>query len=234
MSCGVGHRHCSHLALLCLWCRLAAAALIRPLAWEPPYAASVALKRQKKKKRNNPNYPTSSLRPCSETQSPALSFLPSFLFSFSLFLSFLFFFFFFLIPGSEGGGGLGARVSAWVPNYPHHYRKYTVHLGEHSLQNKDGPEQKMSVAQSIPHPCYNSSSEDRSHDLMLVRLRGRASLGPKVKPIKLADHCPQAGQKCTISGWGTITSPQGSGREKRSLWPQWTPSHWQSFASRSR
>jgi len=39
--------------LLWLWCRLAAAALIRPIAWEPPYAAGVALKRQKniKKKR---------------------------------------------------------------------------------------------------------------------------------------------------------------------------------------
>ena len=36
--------------LLWLWCRLAAAALIRPLAWEPPYAASVALKRKNKEK----------------------------------------------------------------------------------------------------------------------------------------------------------------------------------------
>ena len=33
--------------LLWLWCRLAAAALIQPLAWEPPYGASVALKKQK-------------------------------------------------------------------------------------------------------------------------------------------------------------------------------------------
>ena len=34
--------------LLWLWCRLAATALIRPLAWEPPYAAGVALKKKKK------------------------------------------------------------------------------------------------------------------------------------------------------------------------------------------
>ena len=34
--------------LLWLWCRLVATALIRPLAWEPPYAAGAALKRQKK------------------------------------------------------------------------------------------------------------------------------------------------------------------------------------------
>ena len=35
--------------LLWLWCRPAAVALIRPLAWEPPYTAGVALKRQKLK-----------------------------------------------------------------------------------------------------------------------------------------------------------------------------------------
>ena len=39
------------LALLRLWCRTASVALLRPLAWEPPYAASVALKRPKKKKK---------------------------------------------------------------------------------------------------------------------------------------------------------------------------------------
>ena len=34
--------------LLWLWCRLAAAALIQPIAWEPPYATSAALKKKKK------------------------------------------------------------------------------------------------------------------------------------------------------------------------------------------
>ena len=34
--------------MLWLWCRPAAVAPIRPLAWEPPYAAGAALKRQKK------------------------------------------------------------------------------------------------------------------------------------------------------------------------------------------
>ena len=50
MSCGVGPRRSSDLALLCLWCRLAAVAPIGPLAWEPLYAVATALKRQKKKK----------------------------------------------------------------------------------------------------------------------------------------------------------------------------------------
>ena len=42
MSCGVGHRHSSDLALLWLWHRLVAIALIRPGAWEPPYAMGAA------------------------------------------------------------------------------------------------------------------------------------------------------------------------------------------------
>ena len=39
------------LVLLWLWHRLAAGALIGPLAWEPPYAAGVALQRQKTRKK---------------------------------------------------------------------------------------------------------------------------------------------------------------------------------------
>ena len=50
MSCNVGHRHSSDLVLLWLWYRLAAIALIQPLAWEAPYAAGATLKNQKKKK----------------------------------------------------------------------------------------------------------------------------------------------------------------------------------------
>ena len=48
MSCGVCRRRSSEL--LWLWCRPAAIALIRPLAWELPHAANVALKRQWTKK----------------------------------------------------------------------------------------------------------------------------------------------------------------------------------------
>ena len=49
VSCGVGHRPGSDLALLRLWCRTAAAAPVRPLAWEIPYAMGVALKRKREK-----------------------------------------------------------------------------------------------------------------------------------------------------------------------------------------
>ena len=52
MSCGVGRILDSDLALLWLWCRPAAAALIQSLTWELPYASCVALKRQKEKKKS--------------------------------------------------------------------------------------------------------------------------------------------------------------------------------------
>ena len=51
MSCGVGHRHNSDPALLWLWCKPVATALIGPLAWKPPYAMGAALKRPKEKKK---------------------------------------------------------------------------------------------------------------------------------------------------------------------------------------
>ena len=46
---GLRIRHCREL-----WCRPAATALIRPLAWEPPYALDAALKRTKEKKKKKP------------------------------------------------------------------------------------------------------------------------------------------------------------------------------------
>ena len=53
MSCGVVCRFGSDPTLLWLWWRLAAIAPIRPLAWEPPYAAGAALGKTKKIKNKN-------------------------------------------------------------------------------------------------------------------------------------------------------------------------------------
>ena len=55
MTCGVGHRRSLDPELLWLCHRAEATALIRPLAWEPPYA-DAAIKRQKKKKKKKKNH----------------------------------------------------------------------------------------------------------------------------------------------------------------------------------
>ena len=51
VSCGVGHRCGSDSALLWLWPRSVATPPIQPLAWEPPYAVSTALKRPNRSSR---------------------------------------------------------------------------------------------------------------------------------------------------------------------------------------
>ena len=48
MSFSVACRHDLDPALLWLWCRPGASALIGPLAWELPYATGTAVKRKKK------------------------------------------------------------------------------------------------------------------------------------------------------------------------------------------
>ena len=49
-SCGMGRGCGWDLVLLWLGCRPVAMAPIQPLAWEPPYALGVALKKKKKTK----------------------------------------------------------------------------------------------------------------------------------------------------------------------------------------
>ena len=48
MSCGVDCRRGLDPTLLWLWCRLAAPAPIKPLAWEPSYVVTVALEKAKR------------------------------------------------------------------------------------------------------------------------------------------------------------------------------------------
>ena len=50
VSCGVSYSCGSDPELLWLWHRPATTAPIRPLAWEPPYAAGAALEKAKKQK----------------------------------------------------------------------------------------------------------------------------------------------------------------------------------------
>ena len=72
MSCSVGCRHGSDPALLWLWCRPVATALIRPLAWEPPYAAGAVQEiakrknKTKQKKKNKNKHPKNKLADCLE------------------------------------------------------------------------------------------------------------------------------------------------------------------------
>ena len=54
MSCGVRRRRGSDPMLLWLWLWPAAATPTGPLAWKPPYAAGVALKRENNNNKESP------------------------------------------------------------------------------------------------------------------------------------------------------------------------------------
>ena len=73
VSCGVGHGHSSDLALLWPWCRLAAAALIRPLGWELPDAADAALRKQNKPSETSRGEDTGGSRFFQRTIPPKLA-----------------------------------------------------------------------------------------------------------------------------------------------------------------
>ena len=76
MGCDVDCRQGSDPELLWLWCRLAAVA--PTLAWEPPYAKAVALKKQKQNKtKQNKNHTQNGLpkwdlgsKECNEANVP--------------------------------------------------------------------------------------------------------------------------------------------------------------------
>ena len=79
MSCDVGHRCDLDLALLWLWCRPAATAPIRPLAWESLYAVGVGLKRTKRQNKQPPKTPPQKTQKMFTDFDPVIQLLGRFL-----------------------------------------------------------------------------------------------------------------------------------------------------------
>ncbi|XP_075764377.1 trypsin-like [Pelodiscus sinensis] len=81
-----------------------------------------------------------------------------------------------------------------------------VHLGDYNLKTNEGTEQIRGVKNIIMHPGYNSHLKD--NDFMLLELDEPAELNSNVSTISLATQCLAPGTKCTVSGWGTVTTPE--------------------------
>ncbi|NWH63684.1 KLK14 protein, partial [Geococcyx californianus] len=82
-------------------------------------------------------------------------------------------------------------------------------LGENDLQRWEGTEQNLRVVKAIPHPDFDPTTLD--NDLMLLKLERAVALGPAVRPLALPRTCAPPGSVCLLSGWGTVTTPQGEG-----------------------
>ncbi|XP_040834274.1 kallikrein-5 [Ochotona curzoniae] len=90
-----------------------------------------------------------------------------------------------------------------------HCRKpvFRVRLGHHSMSPVyESGQQMLRGIKSIPHPGY--AHPGHSNDLMLIKLNRKVRESHKVRPIRIASHCPTAGTRCTVSGWGTTSNAQ--------------------------
>ncbi|XP_007492234.1 LOW QUALITY PROTEIN: kallikrein-9 [Monodelphis domestica] len=99
----------------------------------------------------------------------------------------------------------------WLLTAAHCRKPYLwVRLGEHHLWKWEGPEQLFRVTDFFPHPGFNSdlSAHDHNHDIMLIRLKRPAKLGPAVQPLNISNNCVRPGTTCLISGWGATSSPE--------------------------
>ncbi|XP_006640111.2 mast cell protease 1A-like isoform X2 [Lepisosteus oculatus] len=76
-----------------------------------------------------------------------------------------------------------------------------VVLGAHSLVSKEEGRQVFAVRQSFLHPLYPKDS--LHHDIMLLKLDGKAALNERVQAIPLKHSQLLApGTVCSTAGWG--------------------------------
>ncbi|XP_057568090.1 kallikrein-7-like [Hippopotamus amphibius kiboko] len=97
----------------------------------------------------------------------------------------------------------------WVLTAAHcRLSAYNVHMGSEQL----GRGWKIRATKSFRHPGYSKQTYD--NDLMLVKLNSRARLSDSVQKVNLPSRCEPPGTECTVSGWGTTTSPAVTFPEK--------------------
>ncbi|KAL6033365.1 hypothetical protein STEG23_021991 [Scotinomys teguina] len=85
------------------------------------------------------------------------------------------------------------------------YRSMTVTVGAHNIETQEETQQIIPVAKVTPHPAYNA--EDRSSDIMLLKLEKKAKRTKAVRTLNLprADAQLKPGHMCHLAGWGEMS-----------------------------
>ncbi|XP_003976944.2 trypsinogen-like protein 3 [Takifugu rubripes] len=80
----------------------------------------------------------------------------------------------------------------------------TASLGDHDVSVAEGTEQHIDTDLTVLHSPYRSPF----HSLAMVRLAKPARFNQYVQPIPLPSRCPQPGETCRVSGWGSTVPNQ--------------------------
>ncbi|XP_077788610.1 kallikrein-14-like [Podarcis muralis] len=104
------------------------------------------------------------------------------------------------------GGTLIA--DSWVVTAAHCYGgNIIVRLGKHNLAVREEGEQTRRVVRYFRHPRFDPRT--LNNDVMMLKLERPVPFTQNLHPLELPRGCSAPGTECLVSGWGTLTTPQG-------------------------
>ncbi|XP_046846328.1 trypsin-like [Xenia sp. Carnegie-2017] len=86
------------------------------------------------------------------------------------------------------------------------WSRIKVRLGEHEICHYEGNEQDMDIKKNgiTIHPQYNKKTID--YDIAIIELKESVNFTKRIKPVCINTGLDFTGQRCYITGWGTLQS----------------------------